>query len=102
VIDVRLDDPNGPLLGRLAFSPTGGLQDFTTVRAALHNLSRTLRVHNLYLVFRGWRHIPRQHPTTAPATTLIRSIQRSRRSTNAFKVCVASSLVFDSFDSYRY
>jgi beta-glucosidase len=50
-IDIRLDHPDGPLLGTVRFDPTGGLQNFTTVTASLngHGAHGT---HDLYLVFR--------------------------------------------------
>jgi len=52
-IDVRLDAPDGPVMGTVRFGPTSGLQDFTTVRAPIHNRPGTHGSHNLYLVFRG-------------------------------------------------
>jgi beta-glucosidase len=52
-IDVRIDDPAGPLVGTGTFAATGGLHDFITTRAALHNLPGTRGTHNLYLIFRA-------------------------------------------------
>jgi beta-glucosidase len=47
-IEVRLDRPDGPLLGTVRFPPTGGRQTFQTVHAALREVRG---VHNLFLVF---------------------------------------------------
>lgn len=52
-IDVRLDGPDGRLLGTASFAPTTGLQDFTTVLAALRDVPGEHRTRNLYLVFRS-------------------------------------------------
>jgi beta-glucosidase len=51
-VEVRINRPTGPLLGTLRFDPTGGPQDFTTVRAPLHIRSTARHTDNLYLVFR--------------------------------------------------
>jgi beta-glucosidase len=47
-IEVRLDRPDGTLLGEVRFPPTGGRQTFRTVRGGLR---RVYGVHNLFLVF---------------------------------------------------
>jgi beta-glucosidase len=47
-IEVRLDRPDGPLLGTARFPPTGGRQAFRSVRASLRVVHG---VHDLFLVF---------------------------------------------------
>jgi beta-glucosidase len=47
-VEVRADRPDGPLLGTVTFPPTGGRQEFHTVRA---DLRAPDGVHDLYLVF---------------------------------------------------
>jgi len=49
-IEVRIDHPDGQLLGTVTFQPTTGLQDFTTATVPL---PKTSGAHDLYLVFKS-------------------------------------------------
>ena len=55
-VEVRLDDPTGPLLGSVSISSTGGWQNWQTLTGAA---SGTSGVQSLYVVFQGGRDPPR-------------------------------------------
>jgi Carbohydrate binding module (family 6)/F5/8 type C domain/Glycosyl hydrolase family 30 TIM-barrel domain/Glycosyl hydrolase family 30 beta sandwich domain len=49
-LELRLDSPNGALVGTLQISGTGGWDNWTTLTAPINGASG---IHSLYLVFRG-------------------------------------------------
>jgi len=49
-IEIRLDTNTGPLVGTVGLPHTGGYQNWTTVNAAVVNVSAK---HNVYFVFKG-------------------------------------------------
>lgn len=51
VIDIRLDGPDGESVGLVSVAPTGGKQEFVTLKTKLSR--RVYGVHDLYFVFSG-------------------------------------------------
>jgi glucosylceramidase len=49
-LELRIDAPNGPLVGSVQIGGTGGWDNWTTVTAPINGVSG---IHSLYLVFRG-------------------------------------------------
>jgi beta-glucosidase len=49
-LEIRLDEPTGPLMGSLAVPVTGDVYAWTAVSAAIEEIAG---IHDLYLVFRG-------------------------------------------------
>ena len=51
VIDIRLDGPDGESVGLVSVAPTGGKQQFVTLKTKLSR--RVYGIHDLYFVFSG-------------------------------------------------
>ena len=51
MIDIRLDGPDGESVGLVSVAPTGGKQQFVTLKTKLSR--RVYGIHDLYFVFSG-------------------------------------------------
>jgi len=50
MIELHLDRPDGPLIGKLPVSATGGLEEWRTITGPVTGATR---IHDLFMVFRG-------------------------------------------------